>query len=331
MLDIFRDDAFSVTSLTDAIEKLPFVPGRLGQLGIFSPTSVATTTVVLEEREGLLDLIAPTPRGGPGETIDVAKRVARALVIPKFEINDAIMAEEVQGVRAFGSQSQVEMLQNKVGERLVNHLQRHAVTEEYARIGAIKGIVTYKGGSTLNLYTTFDVSAQTEVDFSFDTAADGELRETCANVVRTISDELGGTPVSGFRAVCGRQFFNDLIKNGEVRDTYLGWVQAEELRKGYAFGGFEFGGITWEEYRGNIGGTSFVHTDKCHIFPEGVPNLFRTYYGPADYIETVNTPGLSRYAKQYEMPSGKGIHLDSQMNTLNICTRPRALVQGRRT
>lgn len=31
-LDIFNNDAFSVVSLTDAINKLPYVPGQAGRL-----------------------------------------------------------------------------------------------------------------------------------------------------------------------------------------------------------------------------------------------------------------------------------------------------------
>jgi hypothetical protein len=62
-----------------------------------------------------------------------------------------------------------------------------------------------------------------------------------------------------------------------------------------------------------------------------VPNLFRTYYAPADYNETVNTIGKQFYAKQYEMPNGKGWHFDTQTNELNICTRPRVLLKGKRT
>ena len=60
-----------------------------------------------------------------------------------------------------------------------------------------------------------------------------------------------------------------------------------------------------------------------------MPGLFRTYYAPADYIETVNTIGRRLYAKQYDMPNGKGVHLDTQMNALNICTRPKVLIQGK--
>jgi hypothetical protein len=62
-----------------------------------------------------------------------------------------------------------------------------------------------------------------------------------------------------------------------------------------------------------------------------VPGLFRTAYAPADYVETVNTLGRQMYAKQYEMANGKGIHIDTQMNALNYCTRPKALIKGKRT
>ena len=44
-MDIFNDDAFSVVSLTKAIEDTPFVPGRVGQLGIFSEEGVSTTSI----------------------------------------------------------------------------------------------------------------------------------------------------------------------------------------------------------------------------------------------------------------------------------------------
>ena len=42
-------------------------------------------------------------------------------------------------------------------------------------------------------------------------------------------------------------------------------------------------------------------------------------------IETVNTMGKPRYVKQYEMPNDKGINLDTQMNALNMCTKPSVL------
>jgi len=333
MLDIFNDDAFSLVPLTDAINKIKFVPGRLGAMGLFNATPVTTTTIGIEEKEGQLSLVSPSARGGPGNTMDKNKRTMRSLSIPHFQLDDAVMAEEVANIRAWGTETQVETVMGKVSDRMGVLSQSLDATEEYARIGAIKGTITYADASTLNLFTTFGVTAQTEVDFDLDNAspASGALRKKCATVVRTIQDELGGMPIQGVHALCSSEFFDDLIAHPEVRDTYLGWVEAQELRKGYAYGAFPFGGIMWEEYRGSVGATRYIAADKAHIFPVGVPGLFRSYYAPADYIETVNTVGQSRYAYMYPMPNRKGMNLEVQTNPLHICTRPRVLVPARRT
>jgi hypothetical protein len=340
MDDIFNGDAFGVVELTDAINKIQFVPGRLGQMGIFTERSVRTTSIAIEEKGGVLTLVAPTARGAPGSTLDKTKRKIRSIAVPHFEINDAVMAEEVQGVRAFGSENEVETVMGKVAERLGDHTVSFAATQEYARVGAYKGIITYADGSTTNLFTFFEVSQHTEIDFDLDNAApaSGVLRKTCAGAVRDIAKALDGVPYSGVHAICGDDFFDDLLAHKEVVESYKGTPMAEVLRQGYVltsgqkiFGAFEFGGIVWENYRGTVGGTAFVNSNKCHLAPMGTPGLFLSYYAPADYMETVNTIGQRLYAKQYDMPNGKGVNLDSQMNSLEICLRPNALIQGKRT
>ena len=94
---------------------------------------------------------------------------------------------------------------------------------------------------------------------------------------------------------------------------------------------FEFGGIVWENYGQIDTGDFGINTLKARFFPSGVPNLFKTYYAPADYIETVNTLGQRLYAKQYPMPNDKGINGELQMNALQLCTRPGALMGARNT
>jgi hypothetical protein len=258
--------------------------------------------------------------------------------VPHFEINDAIMAEEVQNVRAFGSESVVETLMGKVASRGATHSQSHAATEEYARVGAVKGIVTYADSSTLNMFNTFGVSQDGEIDFDLHTdgSATGAFRNKCAATIRAMGNHLGGVPWTGVHAICGDAFFDKLIGNKEVRETYLNQQEAKELRGGYvsngaSWGAFMFGDILWENYRGAVGGTSFVHTDKCHLFPTGAPGLFRTYYAPADYNDAVNTLGRRLYSTIYPMPNNKGVHMDTQMNALHICTRPKVLMIGKHT
>lgn len=338
MLDIFNNDAFSVTRLTDAINEISFVPGRIGQMGLFDVERVDTTTIAIEKKGDILSLVPPSPRGGPGTTLDKEKRDLRSLIIPHFEINDSIYAEEVQNVRAFGQEQALETVAMKVGQRLRTHQNSLSATEEFARIGAVKGIVTYADGQTLNLFQEFGVAQETEIDFDLDNAspAAGALRKKCASVIRQMAGLLGGVPFTGLHAFCGDAFFDDLIAHQEVRETYLNYQAAAELRQNYisagqSFGAFPFGGIMWENYRGKVGNQDFIETDKCHIFPVGVPGLFKTVYAPADYEETVNTMGRRLYARQYPMPNGKGRYLDSQMNALQYCTRPKVLLKGKRT
>jgi hypothetical protein len=337
MLDIFNNNAFSTTRLTQAINNLTYAPGRVGELGLFDEESVDTTTIAVEKKGDILVLVPPTPRGGPGITIDKEKRDLRSLIIPHFEINDAIYAEEVQNVRAFGQERALETVVGKVAQRLTVHTRSHAVTEEHSRMGAITGIVTYADGSTLNLFTEFGVSAESEINFDLANATGGALRKKCAGVVRQISSILGGVPFSGVHALVGDNFFDDLLGNAEVRETFTGWSEAQILREGYvgpnrsSYGMFEFGGIVWENYRGaTISGKTFIDTNKCQIFPMGVPGLFKSVRAPADYEDTVNTMGERLYARQYPMPNGKGRHLDSQTNSLHYCSRPKALIKGKR-
>jgi hypothetical protein len=345
MLDIFNNDAFSTTSLTQSIVDMKHIPSRIRELGLFETESVDTTTIAVEKKGEILALIPPSARGGNGTTLAKEKRDMRSLIIPHFEINDAIYAEEVQNVRAFGQEQALETVAGKVAMRLRTHGNSHDVTEEHARMGAITGIVTYADGTELDLFAEFGVTAETEIDFDLDNAspADGVLRKKCAGIIRQVSNILGGVPFSGLHAFVGDNFFDDLLGHKEVRETYKGWNEAQILRDSYigpnrsSYGIFQFGGIVFENYRGAVESASdgqvktFINTDKCQIFPLGVPGLFKTVYSPADYEETVNTMGQARYARQYAMPNGKGRHLDSQMNALQYCSRPKTLIKAKRT
>lgn len=335
-LDVFNGEAFNCLSLTDSINGIPFIPGRAGQVINWEEDGVATTSIMIEEENGELKLINPTPRGGPGETSVDPKRKARSLIIPHYQHDDTILADSVQNVRAFGSTSELEVLQNRVNKKLEQHARwKLDPTLEHQRVGALKGVIVNANGSQLyNLFTEFGVTQLAEVDFELDAGSPspGVLREKCDNVDRAIAGVLGGVQYTGLHAFCGETFWKELIKHAEVRESYLAsQTLAMALLNPMAYSTIKIGNITFEEYRGKNGATPFIDDTKVHIFPVGLPGLWRTIYAPADYEETVNTEGLPRYAKQYPMPNGKGRHLESQMNAINYCTRPKALVKGKNT
>ena len=86
----------------------------------------------------------------------------------------------------------------------------------------------------------------------------------------------------------------------------------------------------FEEYRGRVGTVDFTDASKAYFFPVGVPGLFRQYNAPADFVETANTIGLPRYAKQaVDQQFARWVMLHVQSNPLLDCTRPQVLVKGK--
>lgn len=334
-LDVFQSDAFGTIELTAAINKMPFVPGFLGSLGIFEEEGVTTTSVMVEEKNGTLSLVQTQPRGAPANQNPLEKRTVRSIVVPHLPIDDRLVADSIQNVRAFGQESELETVQGMVNQKLMSMARRLDATIEYHRIGAIKGTILDADGSTLlNLFTAFNVAQESEVDFDLDAAspASGALMKKCNAVLRLIEDNLEMGPIVTGRviALCSSEFYDDLVAHTEIREAQK-YLMDEQLRMRTARRMTFYGGIEFHEYRGTVGGTSFIAANKAHIFPV-VAGLFKTYYAPADYMETVNTLGLPRYAKQaVDQQFQKYVDMEAQTNPLNLCLRPKVLIQAKRT
>lgn len=345
VFDAFNGDAFTLVSLTEGINKVPFIPGRLGQLGIFDEEGVTNTAVMIEEEEGVLFLVDNTKRGGPGKQSANPKRKARTLQTTHLPAEGRIMADQIQGVREFGSADQGKTIENTVAKKFAGLSNSLDATLEHLRVGAVKGVILDADGTTeiYNLFTEFGVTKEDEVDFDLDNAnpASGILRKKCAAIVRKIAENLGAVPFMHVHCICGDAFFDDLLAHPEVVASYRNTPMAQVLREGYLlpngegvkiYGAFEFGGIVFENYRGKVGSVSYVHTDKAHFFPVGAIGLFKTYFAPANYMETVNTIGLPKYAKiAPDVKYNKFVDLEAQSNPLPICTRPKVLMQAKRT
>ena len=326
--NVFESDIFSVTSLTEAIGKLPFVPSRIGQLGIFSDDPIATTGAVIEENDGLLALLPNTRRGAPGTPHKTGKRTARTLTVPHIAYEDSVLAEAVQGIRAFGQETQTETVANAVNNRLAAMRQNHEVTHEYHRANALQGYVRDADGSIVyNLFKEFEVTEPTKVDFVFGTDTT-DIRGKCIAIKRTIEANLGGgVTYDHIHCLCGSTFFDALIKHATVKTAYERHQGGVMLRNDPR-SGFDYADIIFENYVGTVSGKTFIPATDARFFPIGSPGLFKRILAPADYTETVNTLGLPIYAKQEPMKFNKGVDIETQSNPLMICTRPKALVRG---
>lgn len=329
-INIFADDAFSLTSLTAAINDQPFVPSRIAQLGIFAEEGITTTTVQVEKDGEVLALVNSANRGGPGQIVLGEKRTMLPFNTVHLPQRGSILADEIQNLRAFGSETEVQSVQTVVNKRLAKARRQLDATHEWHRIGAIKGLILDADAESVlvNLFTAFGLTQQT-VNFELDVEGT-ELRAVCLQVLDKIEDVLGAVSFSGVRVLCGRNFWNLLIVHPSIKETYLNSQMAAALR-GDPRDAFDFGGLTFERYRGSVGGNAYVHVDEAYAVPEGVPDLFITRFAPADYMETVNTNGLPYYAKQEPLAMGKGVAFEAQSNPLHLNTRPRSVIKLTKT
>lgn len=322
---IFEDDAFSVSSLTAAINDQEYLPGRISGLNLFREEGISTLTVQIEKDGETLALVPAGERGTSGLVVAGSRRQLIPFNTVHLPERFTIKADEIQGIRAFGTRSELQAVQDVVNKRLAKARRQLDATHEFQRMGALNGQVLDADGKTvlLDIYKTFGVQRQ-KMPMGLN-SPDTELRVKCGEALDMQEDALGSITSTGSRAFCGKNFWNKLIVHRSVKETYLNSQQAAALR-GDARESFEFGGIVWERYRGKIAGVSFVHDDKALLIPEGVPELYISSFAPADYMETVNTQGIPYYSKIEPLPFNKGVAGEAQSNPLHLCTRPRAQI-----
>lgn len=350
--DIFNDDAFSLVALTAAINNVDHVPGRAGELAFAGVgEGVATLTASIEMRSESLTLIQTSKRGAPSPKEGAPdKATLRSVDIPQIKLEDRIGAYQVQGVREFGSTDQLRGVQSVVNTQSVKMARRQDMTLEHHRLGALKGEIKDADGTSLtDLFTLFSITndnsahggGATDADPKiFDFGLDDDVGDTGYEDIRVHIQELTRFVMRSAKmampsgaqvwALCGDTFFDKLISRPDVKRVYER-TEEQRVRLGanYTFGAFEFAGMVFENYRGtDDNSTVAIDTNEARGFLTGVPGLYAEYFAPADFMETVSTIGLPRYARLAPDPQfNRFVELHVQQNPLPLCLRPKTLVK----
>ncbi len=326
----FHTPAFSMAALTAAINIIPNRFGRIEALGLFPDKPVRTRQILVEEQNGVLNLLPSMPPGSPGTVGRRGKRAMRSFVITHIPHDDVVLPEEVQGIRAFGSETEMETIASVMARHLQTMRNKHAITLEHLRMGALKGVILDADGSVI--YDLFDEFGITPTAINFDLGnANSNVKKKCADVLRHFEDNLKGEFMTGVHCLCSPEFYDALTDHVKVKDAFA-YSQQRAVLIDDMRAGFTFGGVTFEEYRGqatDVNGVSrrFIAAGEAHAFPLGTIDTFSTYYAPADFNETANTLGQPLYAKQEPRKFERGTDLHTQSNPLPMCHRPGVLVK----
>lgn len=346
LVDIFSGDAFSTVEMTAAIRSIPTQYGLLNEMGLFSPKGIATTVAALEQENGVLNLIPSTQRGTPGVKNKAGKRKMRFFELPRLLLEDKILPSDIQNVREFGG-TELKTAISETNDRLVKMSRKHDITHEFLKCGAVSGkIMDASGAVLLDLFEEFEIVEKVKgIDMD---SEDSKIRTHLNQISRHIETALCGDRHKGILSICSPEYFDALLENADLKQAHQNYMDAREKSLAYAGAGanplrdnvrngFLFDGFYFLEYAGkatsiNSAGETvehkFIEDGEARFLPMGTTETFFEFQGPADWMETVNTVGVPKYAKVVPEQGGRYVEVLTESDNLPICARPDVLVRG---
>lgn len=345
-----------LVDLTETINVIPNNWGLFNQLGIFDVERKQTKTVQVPRTvwdEGLI------PDRNWDERNNAGRGPTRSYLtapIPHFPLDDYITPNDIDAKVAFDqiyAGTQLESVASTRARKMMGIRMNHALTLEAARAQLITtgtvyapgGTLAQSYGNTVNWYTEFGVT-RTELTLPLNDETTNPLA-TIEPIIAAIQDGLrSGAIVDRFIAICSPGFFTALVAHPYVTDAYKyynspqsqavlnGRLTANKYGLNANYRNFEFGGITWVEYRGsyvdrNTGATvAYIPSGDAYVFPELSSNpMFKTFFAPANRFDTINTVAQEAYFYEYMGEKQDKIEIMTESNFLNAVLRPQALVR----
>lgn len=315
-MDAYRD-YFTRENLIRTLTQAPYTPGRLGELGLFETVGLTSTTLAIEvETKDAGKVLTAIPRGAPRTQTGLEKRSVVTFQTQTFGDEGAVMADEVLNARGAGTAGQAAVIEDRRA-RVVAKLRRHIdLTHESLRMGVLLAPGSTEFGSA---------DAAAAIALGTDTTK--TRQEIFNKILLPIEANLDGLTYSGAHVLCADGFWSTLIENKAIKDTYLNWQAAADLRRDPREV-FQFGGVTWERYRG----TSAVKiTDNEAVaFPLGVPETFFQAFAPNDTIESVGAAALGQPYYMGAKPitdalGTKGYQIAIASHPKMVCGRPKVI------
>jgi hypothetical protein len=141
MINPFDAGGYTLAEMTTAINILPNVYTRLGAMGLFRFEGITQRSVIIEQAEGVLNLLPTVPLGGPATVANRDTRSMRSFTVPWIPHDDVITPQDIQGVRGFGVADAADPLATVMERKLSRMRGKHAQTREYMEINALRGVV----------------------------------------------------------------------------------------------------------------------------------------------------------------------------------------------
>jgi hypothetical protein len=338
-LDLLNEPEFTDARLTETINVPPAVTGRLAQVGLFRPVSIATTYAKIGINEQTLSIIPSRERGGPANLASGGSKQIALVNIPHFPLGDSVTPSDVQNIMAWGEAAQMTTLASVVNDKLFNLRAKHDATHAFLDWGALNGLILdAEGYELLDTFAEFGLS-QTTVDMALSGGTTDIAARTRA-VKSATKLALKGLPASGMHMMCSPTFYDNYISHPNVQEAYRYYSAGagqnparDDISEIFYHAGLTLERVdeTFDVRNADNTFTTLpaIPAGEAIAFPLGT-DIFRKYLAPPDTIFDANTapaPGQLVYVSTAERNHGKGIDIHTESNVLPICTRPSVMIK----
>ena len=348
-LDIFKNDAFSATSLMRVAGSTPYVPQALGQMRLFEPEQIRTEIVHIYEEDQGYGLIPATERGSPW--IQQQRRAGRirALMAPALRKQDTLRAGELLGIAdmALAETIRLKNAQTEIVKRTSQLKTDLEATKENHRLGALQGKLLDADGTTViyDFFAEYGISQPATINFNFSTIPEGELAEKIQRDIRdpmiyTLRDNGRLTPQTTIGCLCGDEFFYSLVKHPDVRDRFKAMEAARAVALAqnpllnFTYEEIIVGNVRFMRYIGSTSGDIEVATNDAVFFPIGAKDVFKVFWTPGETLLDVTMPGQPEYLYvQPDVNTNMPMFVDMFIAAYGLyaCIFPKALMRATKT
>ncbi|WP_427452184.1 major capsid protein [Litorimonas sp. WD9-15] len=334
---------FAIANIGAALNLLPNLYSRIGQLGVFgAPIGIPTANTTVIRRDNKVTLLSQVARNAPSQELNRSKASGETFDIPTFKAHDLLTPSDIQGFTAFQpGPAQLESQTDAYNRRLLAVRQPHDETHEFLRVSALKGVIVDPGTGD-ELYDLFNVFgiAKKKIYFDLDNDASdifGHIEE----LEDHIANNLRGDVTTGPRAMVASDFLRKLKRHPKYEKYLLGNpvaaaqyaasradASSPNAQRSIQLENTIFESYTGQGNRADGSTVKYISDGMGHAFPENTIQTFSEFNAPPERMGQVNiAPSQCIHVYPHDLPQGKGIDLDSESCKLPLCNQPEVLVE----
>jgi hypothetical protein len=325
------------------LENSPNIPSLLTELIPLDVEYMNTSTWEHDSKVMRVALPSDKSYSDRGDNFD-ARETSRTHLfkIPSFGIQTHIRPQDALRSRVAGTKDTLDSMDRLVANDIRDIRRSFALLQEKALAHLITTGTSYvPNGSApvTDFYTEYagtSAAARPTVDFKLSDATKypAEVGEDARALIN--ENLLDGQTVSGYVALCGRNFFRDRIHHPKEEQARVDrtdmWGQDPLLKRLANFqkqyrmyvGADD---IVYIQYDAKIGGVDLINTNEAYIMPAGVEGMFARRFAPAETMQYVNTIALPEYAWRSDNEFN-GTHIMYESNFGDYLLSPLTIIKA---